>query len=367
MNRRDALKLAIAGTGSLFAPTLFAGTQALHPEVLYSASDNDIGQHQLSLLELSSQRAKHFAIPFRAHDILPMPHSQQVLAFGRRPQMQCVMVNVDDSGLMGEIDATQGRHFFGHGCLSHDKSTLFTTESEYDEARGVIGIRDSKTLEHLGEFESYGVGPHDIHLMPDAKTLVVANGGIETHPDYGRRKLNLDTMQPSLVYIDVTSGKKVDEYRLEDHQLSIRHLTVSDKGDVGVATQFQGKLSERQPYTLVAWQQSGGDLTPLSIPKALTQSLKGYIADIAYDPIDHVLAVTAPRGNQVLLWDLVSEQLIRQIDVKEPSGISFHGDTFLISNAKGEVLSLNPRLKSDTLSSLFYDQNIAWDNHLIIT
>lgn len=34
-------------------------------------------------------------------------------------------------------------------------------------------------------------------LMPDGRTLVVANGGIETRPDYPRAKRNVRTMAPT--------------------------------------------------------------------------------------------------------------------------------------------------------------------------
>ena len=84
---------------------------------------------------------------------------------------------------------------------------LFTTENDYNGKRGVLGIRDSQSLQPVGEYATDGLDPHDVQLLPDGKTLVVANGGIETHPDFGRRKLNLDTMQPSLVYLDSETGK----------------------------------------------------------------------------------------------------------------------------------------------------------------
>jgi hypothetical protein len=367
MNRRDVLKLAIAGASAFGMPKVMASSVSLSTDTLYSASKNNLGLYQLSLYTLATKEVKHFALPFRAHDILPLPQANKVLAFGRRPQMQCVLVHTDDSRITEEISATEGRHFFGHGCLSRDNSVLFTTESEYDEARGVIGLRDAKTLQPIGEYDSFGVGPHDIHLMPDGKTLVVANGGIETHPDYGRRKLNIDTMQPSLVYIDVASGKKIDEYRLDDHQLSIRHLAVSPTGDVGVATQFQGNLAKRQPNSLVAWQKSGGELINLPMHKSLSKSLHGYIADIAYDDIHQQLVVTAPRGNQVLLWDLQSQSEVQSFDISEPSGISYYKNNFLISNARGDLISLNPREQSGFFVHIYQDSKISWDNHLVIS
>ena len=161
------------------------------------------------------------------------------------------------------------------------------------------------------------------------------------------------------------SGKKIDEYRLDNNQLSIRHLTVSKSGDVGVATQFQGELSKRPPVSLVAWQHSGGELNRLPMPKSLTKHLKGYIADIAYDDKNHQLAVTAPRGNQVLVWDLTSNSLIQQFDIREPSGIDYHNSQFILSNAQGAIYTIKKDGTSHTLNRLFTDKNITWDNHLI--
>jgi hypothetical protein len=56
----------------------------------------------------------------------------------------------------------------------------------------VIGVRDASAgYRHIGELPSHGIGPHDLALLSDERTLVVANGGIRTHPDRRREELNL--------------------------------------------------------------------------------------------------------------------------------------------------------------------------------
>ena len=372
MQRREFLKLtvslaAVGLTNHAFANSAGTGTGTGNFTV-FSASDDSQRLNRLSIWQSSNKQSQHFIIPFRAHDILPFADQQRVLAFGRRPEMQCVVVDTEiaENQLM---DAAEGRHFFGHGCFTEDNTTLFTTESEYDEARGVIGIRDAKTLDIIGEYDSYGVGPHDMHLMPDGKTLVIANGGIETHPDYGRRKLNIDTMQPSLVYVDVASGKKIDEYRLSDHKLSIRHLVVSAAGDVGVATQYQGDTYREQPQTLVAWQPYGKELQEIAIPAPLTQSIRGYMADIAFDDQNQVLAVTAPRGNRLTLWDTRESKLLQEIELAQPSGIQYVAaqQRFIVSTAKGSLLTIKLDKGQVHVDTLYSDPNTTWDNHLVIT
>ena len=43
--------------------------------------------------------------------------------------------------------------------------------------------------------------PHEILRFPGSDTLIVANGGIQTHPDTGRAKLNIERMLPNLSYL----------------------------------------------------------------------------------------------------------------------------------------------------------------------
>lgn len=332
---------------------------------LYSANDDNTGQHFLSRLQLDTGDRKTQPLPFRAHDVLPLADGR-VLAFGRRPDTLCASVNLE-SGEQRLIEAAKGRHFYGHGCLSADGSVLFTTENDYDAVRGVIGIRDALSYEQIGEYETFGVGPHDIHLMPDGKTLVIANGGIETHPDFGRRKLNLQTMQPSLVYVDSETGQKIDDYRLDDHQLSIRHLTITISGEVGVATQYQGDIYRRQPQTLVAWQRAGGELKPLQSAESQIRDCRGYMADLAYADQSGVLAVTSPRGNRVTFWDVTTLKFLAAQPLPEPGGIHYlaRRNAFLVSSAKGGVYLLDAEMADKQPEILYRADNVLWDNHLL--
>lgn len=387
MNRRTFLLLATAGTfgAAIGVSSLMkqAGAAPADPGLLYSASDSPAGGHFLTRLDMRNGQMQSVAVPVRGHEVLPLANGR-VLLFGRRPAFECIAVEfppIPDpspalrlrSGNGGEgsvfsIKATAGRHFDGHGCLSASGDVLFTTENAYDEKRGVLGIRDSQTLLHIGEYDTYGLDPHDVQLLPDGKTLVVANGGIEQHPDFGRRKLNLDTMQPSLVYIDAASGKKIDEYRLPDRHLSIRHLIATADGSVGVALQYEGDLYRQQPASLVAWQEHGGDLQLLDISAADVARFNGYMADLAYDPQQQILAVSSPRGNHTSFWSTRERRFLHAHPLPEPSGVAFLSDTrqFLVSDATGGIHTFpsTPQPASASLLHQFPDK--LWDNHLVL-
>ena len=379
MNRRQffwfvAASAAVSVSGALGVEKLMqkAGTNPNHASILpnaqqlYSATDNPNGGHFLTRYDLLTQQYQSVVVPVRGHALLPLADGRVIL-FGRRPAFESAIVDFTTQTSQ-PLTVSNGRHFDGHGCLNAAGDVLFTTENDYDGVRGVLGIRDSKTFQQLGEYDTYGLDPHDVHLMPDGKTLVVANGGIQTHPDFGRRKLNLDTMQPSLVYLDAATGKKLDEYRLPDHLLSIRHLTVTAQGDVGAALQYEGDLYRQQPASLVAWQHHGKDLQLLTIDAKAIMAFNGYMADLAYDPQQQLLAVTSPRGNHVTFWDIAQQQFLSAQPLAEPSGIAFMPDQqrFLVTGATGEIHTFQPNAAGLQATSLATSPQLLWDNHLVL-
>ena len=86
-------------------------------------------------------------------------------------------------------------------------------------------------------------------LLADGRTMVIANGGIKTHPDSGADELNLPDMKPSLVYVDLATGDLLEEQSLaaELHQLSIRHLALAAGDTVVFGCQYRGPEDDAPP------------------------------------------------------------------------------------------------------------------------
>ena len=373
MNRRQFLGLAAFGAGGALS-----GWQKLFPQAnspntklpatrLYSATNTLEDSHFLTELDITTGKTRSQVLPWRGHALVPVANGK-ILLIGRRPAFQCAVVDFALQQLH-TFNATLERHFEGHACWSATDDVLFTTENDYGNARGVIGIRDRQTWQPVGEYPTYGIGAHDLHLMPDGKTLVVANGGIQTHPDFGRRPLNLDTMQPSLVYIDAATGKKLDEYRLPDRFLSIRHLIVTAQGDIGVALQYEGDLYRNQPASLVAWQAYNQELRLLPIDKEQVSAFKGYMADLAWAPQRQLLAVTSPRGGHVTFWDTQEQRFLSSCVLPEPSGIVYQADaaTFLVSDTSGGIYQFSANQQPASANLLYQIPTLQWDNHMIMT
>ena len=312
-----------------------------------------------ALLGLSAFGEPVFEIPLpgRGHAAAAHPLQPYVVAFARRPGNFALVINCGIGQVERRLDAPEGRHFYGHGAFSADGALMFTTENDYEEAEGRIGVWDVRRgYKRVGEFSSGGIGPHDLRLMPNGASLVVANGGIETHPDSGRTKLNLPTMQPNLSYISL-DGAVLEQVALapELRLASIRHLAVRADGLVAVGCQWQGNA---QGAALVYTHRRGESVVSLPEP-SLPVDLKGYIGSIAISGNGQIVAATSPRGNAVVLYDLANDTVQAYGHADICGAAPTHGGVALTT---GQGQFLRTELGPPNLSA---NAPIAWDNHLV--
>lgn len=193
------------------------------------------------------------------------------------------------------IVSPKDRHFYGLGIFSSDGNLLFTTENDYEAGRGRIGVWVAQNdYIRIDEWDSGGIGPHDIKRLPETDMLVVANGGIDTHPETGRTKLNIPTMAPNLAYIEDGTVAEIASLTADMHKKSIRHLAVGADGQVA----FGMRRQESDPVeTLVGIHQMGRPFRLMAASTNDVRSMQGYVGSIALSSIGQTIAVTSPRGH----------------------------------------------------------------------
>lgn len=334
-------------------------------------SAQGVGQKSYGFAAYPSNLPAGETTGFRGHGASQNPtEPHKVVLFARRPGTEGVEVDLRTGAILQRFKAQSGRHFFGHGTFSHDGQKLYTTESNLETDQGVIGIRDAKTFEWLGEFASHGIGPHDIHLMPDQQTLVVANGGILTRPETGRKKLNLETMSPSLTYLNAQTGKLVEQVSISEKKASIRHLAVAKDGTVAIAMQLQREaMNHQQAVPLAAIHRQGQAITLLQAPDNLWFALQDYLGSVAISEASGTVGFTSPHGNLAAFWSLESAQLPSSFKgyfaLNDVCGLTTTQDdnAFILSNSFGELRYLQADNLQETLHKR-QKMNIAWDNHL---
>jgi hypothetical protein len=350
-----------------------AGMRELHalvPGALatarFLAARRNGARHEVVLIDGDARELAALALPERGHSFAIDGAGNRAVIFGRQPGFYALAFALPDCRLEGALPLPADRHFFGHGVFSADGTLLYATENDFEEGRGVLGIYDARPgarWARMGEFATGGVGPHEVVLMPDGRTLCVANGGLLTHPDYGKTPLNLSTMRPSLVYLDASNGQLLDQVILppELFQLSIRHLAVDGSGAVWFACQHEGPATQRPP--LLGRHRRGGAPELFAGPPAVLHGLRNYLGSIAIDAARGLIATSSPVGGQVAFWSAMNGACVGNVALADGCGVALHDDErFLISSGFGAIIAAGPRGGTRELAAA--NAELAWDNHL---
>lgn len=299
----------------------------------------------------------------RGHDFALSPDGKTAVAFARRPGTFALAIDVRAGAPRALFAAPADRHFYGHGAFSPDGRLLYATENDFEHARGVLGVYDAGAgFRRIGEIDTYGVGPHDVLLLGDGQTLAVANGGIETHPDSGRAKLNLLSMRPSLAFVDRIGGQLIARHELDRglNRLSIRHLCADAAGRVWFGGQWEGEALESPELVGYAGVDTSARLLATGTP--LGALLKGYVGAVAASADGRVVAASSPRAGRTVYFDADSERLIGESGLADCCGVApAEGGRIAVSSGLGRLQMAHPRL--GTTGSVTV-AGLSFDNHL---
>jgi uncharacterized protein len=351
-----ALALGGAGSAALFSRGNYRGT-------LLSAFEDERGDQYVGGLQLEATHVFGARVPMRAHGCAVHPHDPtRVLFFARRPGTQAFELDRKANQVRTVLTTPHGRHLAGHGVFSRDGAWLYTPENDYENMRGVLAVRDARTFDVIAELDTHGIDPHEVSLSADGARLIVANGGIMTHPRSYRRKLNIPTMDPSLCVLDAKSGACLEQWRLPDHLLSIRHLAPSMNGTVAIGLQYEG-APETAP-SVAALYRPGIGLELLEIPSEGRAHVHGYVASIALSDTEDVIAAACPYGKGIACWSVGTGAYIGFTDASETYGVSRLDDGALIASQRdGTVFTFAGARSRSRFVTFDRESPIRWDDH----
>ncbi|USG60843.1 DUF1513 domain-containing protein [Sneathiella marina] len=301
---------------------------------------------------------KHlFPLPARGHDIALSPQKNKAVIFSRRPGRIAILLDLTENRIVAKISSHENRHFYGHGFFSPDGNLLYAAENNFEFEQGCIGIYDAQqNYRRIGEYDCHGIGPHETVLLADKNTIACAIGGIATHPEYPRQKLNIANMAPSLNYLDRDTGSLIEKVPVPAnmHKLSLRHIVEGPDKTVWFCGQYEGPASDK--VSIVGYHISGQPLNFVELPKALIARTKQYAGSIAINSDLTQVGVTFPRGNILALFSTESKQLTKIVHSQDVCGIAGVGHKFFASNGKGEFFDLEGVTSKN--------HGVLWDNHL---
>lgn len=367
------------------------------PKPIVSTTSTEIGNEERCFgvvgIDAERQIVWQTTMPERVHDIVIQPKredsldknkSRHVVVMGRRPSEKFWLLDTATGQVQQAIKAAADRHFYGHACYSLDGTKLYVTENDTISLEGKIGVYDViNNYQKVAEFDSHGIGPHELIMHPDGETLLIANGGIKTE-QASREELNLDTMRPSLVYLNRHNGSLLEQITPEHNQMSIRHLAMHDDGTVMIGIQFQGEKHLNVPLVLTH-KRGDAQLTAMTMPNNQWQRFHHYIASVAVDSQNNLLCVTTPIGDCAAIYDLSTYQLIDSVTLLDCAGASIainqvkegqssfdgkldhdinHNSSFIVSDGQGQLTTLHLNQQSGQIIKHSQAHKMAFDNHL---
>lgn len=361
-SRRTFVAAALAAVSAAALP---ACTHPRREGTLLSAFEDALGDQYVGGLTLADGHVFGAQVPMRAHGCAVHPTDpKRVLFFARRPGTQAFELDLASKNVRLAFETRAGQHLSGHGIFSARGDVLFTPEHDYERIRGVVSVRDARDYRVLDEIDTRGIDPHEVAWLPGQRKLLVANGGILTHPRSYRRKLNIDTMDPSLCVLDATNGACLEQWRLPEHLLSIRHLSVASDGIAAVGLQYEGPRAHA-PSVVAIYRPEHG-LALLECPSEERSKMNGYVASVCISETDDLIAASCPYGEGIACWSKQSSEFLGIVQAAEAYGLSRGGDDAIYASRRdGSAFTIGKtRLRSHFLE-VTSGKPIRWDDHWV--
>lgn len=374
MDRRAFLGMMTATAGALaagrqaaLAAVVSAGGEG---EAIYFAAlkSQETSRYGIGMLADGGGAGWVSEVEARLHGGAVRPGTPELAVIGRRPGKIAVVVDARDGSLIKMLPARPDRFYLGHACFDPSGERLFVSEADAETAAGMIGVYDAAGgYRRIAEWATGGTDPHEILLAAEGRSLWVANGGMELHPDTGRAVVNEGPITSSLVGVDLDGHLCRSVVLPRDFAtLSLRHIALSATGDVVIGCQEQGDPEAGLP---LVWRAGmDGAVRPLGDREVAWTGLKGYIGSVAVDTSGTTALVTSPRGNRAVALALdrpdASPSVLEAFDIGGVASLAEPG-RFLVTTGAGVSMEVARGADGALIVETRSSTPVQWDNHII--
>lgn len=353
MMQRRQLLAAMAAAAPLLARADAPAVQRL--ALAWRLAD---GSDQAGLLALDwagRRMAVQSAItlPSRAHGLIPDGRGGFYAVAARAGDW---LLHVDAAGATRWARQDGPWRFNGH-LLLH-AAGLFATETDPRDDSAHLALRDPATLALIARTPLAGRDAHQLVSEPDGR-LLLALGGLPRTPDGRKRE---GAIASALLRLDPATGRELGRWRLDDPDISLRHLAWSHDGrQLGIA--LQGEHAARQAR-LDAPLLALFDGERLSLPVAGGPG-QGYAGDLCAAP-GGGFVLSAQKAGLNLWWRPDEpDRLTRVAELTEPCALhdGWHEGQRAVLMVAGRGVA---RWQASGAQMLPWPQPMVPDNHAVL-
>lgn len=296
-------------------------------------------------------------LPVRGHDIAVAGDSRRAVFVAQDgPTLVSFDIDALELDVFHEYDAeTRGG---GHGVYFNDDAQIAVCErrpyAPYsgDPAAhfGWLTIRDSGTLQELARYDCQGVAPHEVNIMADGAHLAISSYGSTLWPE-GAQGPHRYVVEPSIVIMELASGKVLDKLTVERPASEYRHLAAFSRDRTFVmqnaATAFSRVRAEfadrNEPIAFDFLGDAAGEKSqPIlhappgdgaSFAELLSEKSSDMVRgqSIIYDPVHDEVLATYTTSQTVVIFDGATGAFKKALrtdlhGLELPRGIVLHPD-----------------------------------------
>jgi uncharacterized protein len=278
--------------------------------------------YALSIVNLTLKDKRLVPLDFLAHGVIVDPNNHFRLVLFEKIGPGACEVDLGSMKMVNKITTSRDKYFYGHGAFTIDGKNLYCTETYLDNKKGIIAMRDAKTLQFLGEFPTYGDNPHECQLIDNGSVMVVTNAGSTIGGNTA----------PSVTYIDMANQQLIERVLLTNDRLNTGHMGIAKDGSLVVASAPREGL-DKTDLGGVSIRPEGKHIETISSPNEVVKSMAGEALSVIIQNLKNIAAVTHPDGNMVTFWSVADRKLLNSIRLDKPRGVTLTKDekNFVIS------------------------------------
>ncbi len=279
-------------------------------------TDRKTQRFALAAVDFPRKNAALVATTFLPHGVAIHPKTPHIVTTFEKIGPGCAEIDLSTGEARRFILPTKDRWFYGHGAYSTDGSLLYSTETVNSTSQGVIGVRDARTFQYLGDFPTFGENPHDCHLIDKGTVLVITNGGskVAGHGD-----------QPCVTYVEVASRKLLHRHDMVGDRFNTGHLGVVGKDGLVVVSAPRSGVMDKD-LGAVSMREGSGPLVTVTDPPEITARMIGESLSVEVHEPTGAAAVTHPYGDMVTWWSTKTRELVKVLDRPRPRGVTLSRD-----------------------------------------
>ena len=359
LNRRNFLKTVPA---SLIASSLVSCTHKkfFNPDenILLAGGNFDDGntrQNVLVIINLTQREKRLIETPFLPHGIYIDPDNKyRIMCFEKNGESACE-IDLQTQRITRSLHAEKDQLFSGHASFSPDGKTIYCIEVNKENLHGSITIRNTATFGVTQHLPTLGLSPHDCQLTND-NILIGSNPG----------RSESGFHQPSLVSIDLDTGKLIERVKLTDKELNCGHFKVTQDNDLVIAS-APNNADDNILSGGVSIRKKNESISTMTEPELVIKRITGEALSIEINQQQSIAAITHPEANLLTFWSIKDKKIIKAFGIENPRGLSqtLDAKNFIVSYGKNPAMATISSKDLEPQADSILQPTLASGEHII--